>query len=263
MCLNLFIFCFLQAYAALVIGVDTRPLLEVTKEVIKENNMTGKIQIINSKIEDLVLPDGITEVDVIVSDWAGECLLHKSSLKDVILARDKFLKPGGLMFPDTASLYITGVDDYLSQDTALSYWDHVYGFDMSAIAATIKQEPQHVKFNQNQVMTNSLLIKEIDLHSPSQTSTVDFLSAFHLNVLKKGYIRGVSLHFSYGFNHGIERIKFSNSVDARNDWKQTYLHLQDYLLCQKADEIFGVFNMVSSENKLEIKFDLELKVREI
>ena len=72
--------------------------------------------------------------------------MHKATLKYVITARDKFLKPGGLMFPfpDTASLYITGVDDYLQQDTALSYWDHIYGFDMSAIGNLVRQEPHTV-----------------------------------------------------------------------------------------------------------------------
>ena len=246
----------------MVIGVDTIPHLGVTEEVIKENNMTGKIQIINSKIEDLVLPDGLTEVDVIVSDWVGECLLHKSSLKDVILARDKFLTPGGLMFPDTSCLYITGVDDHLNQDAAISFWDHIYGFDMSAIASRIREEPQVVKLSPSQVMTNSTLLKEIDLYSQTITEEIDFLSPFQLNVLKKGYIRGFAIHFSIGFNHGVKRIKFSNSVDSGNDWKQTYLHLQDYLLCHRGDEIFGVFNMKSEENKLKIKFDLELKVSE-
>ena len=225
--------------------------------------MTGKIHIIKSNIEDLVLPDGITQVDVIVSDWFGECLLHRSSLKDVIMARDKFLKPGGLMFPDTASLWITGVDDHLQQDTALSFWDHIYGFDMSAIAARVRKQPQQVKFSQDQVMTSSSLLKEIDLLSETTTENVGFQTPFQLNVPRKGYIRGLSLHFSIGFNHGVRSVKFSTSVDAGNDWKQTYLHLQDYLVCHRGDELSGVFNLTSKESKLEMEFDLELKVSQI
>ena len=45
--------------------------------------MTGKIDIIQSNIEDLVLLDGITQLEVIVF---GECRLLKSSLKEVIIA---------------------------------------------------------------------------------------------------------------------------------------------------------------------------------
>ena len=32
-------------------------------------------------------------------------------LDTVLLARDKYLKPGGLMFPDTASMYICAIED--------------------------------------------------------------------------------------------------------------------------------------------------------
>ena len=252
----------LQADAALVIGVDSRPGLEITREVIKENNLTGKIHIIKSDIEDLVLPDGITQVDVIVSDFVGDCVIHKSSLKDVIIARDKFLKPGGLMFPDTVSLYITGVDDNLHLATALSYWDHVYGFDMSAVAGRVKEEAQLVKFGRSQVMTNSVLVMEIDLES--QAATLENVGVpLEMNVLKKGYIRGLSLHINIGFNYGVHMVKFSNSVEAGNDWKQIYLHLPDYLVCHQGDKLFGFLNLRSPENKLEIEFDLELKVNQI
>ena len=55
----------------------------------------------------------------------------------------------------------------------------------------------------------------------------------------------------------------STSLDAENDWGQTYLHLQDYLLCHGGEELLGVFNLKSSERKLELEFDLELKVSQI
>ena len=38
------------------------PDLNIAEEVIKENNMTGEIDIIQSNMEDLVLLDGITQL---------------------------------------------------------------------------------------------------------------------------------------------------------------------------------------------------------
>lgn len=35
----------------------------------------------------------------------GFYLLHEGMLDSVLHARDKFLKPGGLMFPQTATIY--------------------------------------------------------------------------------------------------------------------------------------------------------------
>lgn len=55
-------------------------------------------------MEALTLPeDG--KVDIIVSEWMGHFLLHEGMLDSVIVARDKFLRPGGLIFPENATLF--------------------------------------------------------------------------------------------------------------------------------------------------------------
>lgn len=65
----------------------------------------NKLQVFHSKVEDLVLPGDI-KVDAIVSEWMGFYLLHEGMLDSVIAARDKFLKPGGKMFPESAVIYV-------------------------------------------------------------------------------------------------------------------------------------------------------------
>ncbi len=43
-------------------------------------------------MEDLTLPE---KVDIIVSEWMGYFLLYESMLDTVLLARDRWLAPGG------------------------------------------------------------------------------------------------------------------------------------------------------------------------
>lgn len=43
-------------------------------------------------------------VDVLLSEWMGYCLLYESMLSSVLLARDRWLKPGGAILPDTATI---------------------------------------------------------------------------------------------------------------------------------------------------------------
>lgn len=49
------------------------------------------IRLIKGKIEDIELPDGIQQVDVIIAEWMGYTLLYDSMIQSVIYARDKFL----------------------------------------------------------------------------------------------------------------------------------------------------------------------------
>ena len=67
------------------------------------------ITLVKGKLEDVELP--ITQFDIIISEWMGYFLLYESMLDTVLLARDKYLKPGGLMFPDSAKLYMAAIED--------------------------------------------------------------------------------------------------------------------------------------------------------
>jgi protein arginine N-methyltransferase 1 len=49
------------------------------------------IKLIKGKIEDIQLPDGIQQVDVIIAEWMGYSLYYDSIIQSVIYARDKYL----------------------------------------------------------------------------------------------------------------------------------------------------------------------------
>jgi len=60
-------------------------------------------------MEEVVLP--VDKVDIIISEWMGYFLLYESMLDSVLYARDKYLVPGGLMFPDEATMYMAAIED--------------------------------------------------------------------------------------------------------------------------------------------------------
>ena len=72
-------------------------------------------------------------VDVIVSEWMGYLLIYESMLRSVIVARDRFLKPDGHMFPSHAKLYLAPYSDKDYFDSYVNYWDDVYGVNMCAL----------------------------------------------------------------------------------------------------------------------------------
>merc|ERR1712154_690475 len=100
-------------------------------------NLSDKVEILRGKVEEISLPEGIEKVDIIISEWMGYCLFYESMLDTVLFARDKWLRPGGLMFPDRATLYVTAIEDRQYKEDKIHWWDDVYGFDMSSIRKEI------------------------------------------------------------------------------------------------------------------------------
>ena len=105
--------------------------------------------VINGKVEDIELPDGITQVDVIVSEWMGYALLYESMLDSVLVARDRFLKPfadpepsrgreekdpfeinkpkGGVLAPSQTRMLLGLCSAHEVVKDRIDFWSDVYG----------------------------------------------------------------------------------------------------------------------------------------
>lgn len=100
-----------RAGAKQVYAVECSDTAGLAKKIIKENGMGHKITIVNKKIEECQFDVDIPEVDIIISEWMGFCLLYEGMLDSVLYARDNFLKSDGFMYPDKARIYIAAIND--------------------------------------------------------------------------------------------------------------------------------------------------------
>ena len=84
-------------------------IIHKAREIVEVNGMSDKITLIQGKMEEVELP--FPKVDIIISEWMGYFLLYESMLDTVLYARDRYLKTGGFMFPDKATIYLCGIED--------------------------------------------------------------------------------------------------------------------------------------------------------
>ena len=84
-------------------------IIDKAKEIVAVNGMSDKITLLQGKMEEVKLP--FPKVDIIISEWMGYFLLYESMLDTVLYARDTYLNPGGLIFPDKATIYMAGIED--------------------------------------------------------------------------------------------------------------------------------------------------------
>ena len=108
-----------------VYGVDMSGIVEQATKIVKNNGLSDNITIIRGKIEEIQLP--VEKVDVIISEWMGYCLFYESMLDTVLYARDKWMAPDGLMFPDKATLYVCAIEDRQYKVSGLSIINIIFG----------------------------------------------------------------------------------------------------------------------------------------
>lgn len=105
--------------------------LELTRAVVAKSPYANRIVILEGHIDRIQLP--VDKVDIIVSNWMGSCLLHRSLLPAIIVARERWLRKGGLIFPDHATMFVAGSCHRMIRDSVQQFWRQVYGFDMSSV----------------------------------------------------------------------------------------------------------------------------------
>lgn len=128
----------IQAGARKVYAVEASAVADSAKKLVEANGLSDKIIVLKGKVEEVDIPE---KVDVVISEPMGFLLVHERMLESYMAARDKYLKPGGLMFPTVGTIFCAPFSDdalYAEQTGKVAFWDNTsfYGVNLTALSGT-------------------------------------------------------------------------------------------------------------------------------
>ncbi|KAG9048743.1 hypothetical protein FS837_012106 [Tulasnella sp. UAMH 9824] len=250
-----------KAGAAHVVGVDMSNIIDQAQKIIEANGFKDKITLVKGKVEEVELP--VKEFDIIISEWMGYFLLYESMLDTVLLARDKYLKEDGLLFPDVCTMYLAAIEDGDYKEEKIGYWDNVYGFDYSCIKEVALREPLVDTVDLKAVVTQPFAFKRIDL-STAKKEDLDFEAPFKLTATRNDCMSnhkissGTSLltrtvdsdvhafigWFDTEFSCLHVPMRFSTGPHAKyTHWKQTVFYTREAVAVSTNEEINGTIKV--------------------
>lgn len=226
-----------QAGAAHVYGVECSGIITQARQIVKDNNLDSRITLIKGKVEEIVLP--VEHVDIIISEWMGYFLFYESMLDTVIFARDKWLVDDGLLFPDRSTLYVAAIEDAEYMAEKITFWDNVYGFDMSCIKEIALLEPLVDTVEPESVVTNTAQVFSVDLHTITKEELA-FSRPFRLRIRRNDYVHALVAYFDIDFTACHKCVHFSTGpADQYTHWKQTVFYLKHTLTVTQGEELAG------------------------
>lgn len=120
-----------QAGASRVYAIErAQGAAALARRLVANNGLSGVVSVIEADAETVVLPE---QVDVIVSEWLGPYGVDENMLAPVLVARDRWLKPGGSLIPSAVAAWLAPVWHEAGKD-ALAFRTRPYGLDLSAMA---------------------------------------------------------------------------------------------------------------------------------
>jgi type I protein arginine methyltransferase len=226
-----------RAGAKHVYGVDASAIADQARQIVAANGLADRITIIQGKIEEVDLP--VASVDVIVSEWMGYFLLYESMLDSVLWARDKWLAPGGVLLPDTATLYLTAIEDAEYRAEKLDFWDDVYGWDMSCIKALAMAEPLVDVVEPGQVATSVAVLKTFCMKTMTKADAA-FSVDWEVKAVRNDYVHALVAFFDVEFTACHTPVRFSTGPAARpTHWKQAVFYLEHTLTVCEGERVAG------------------------
>ncbi|EGF77568.1 hypothetical protein BATDEDRAFT_91369 [Batrachochytrium dendrobatidis JAM81] len=245
-----------KAGAKMVIGVDMSNIIDHAKIIVRDNHLDDKITLIKGKMEEVKLP--VDKVDIIISEWMGYCLLYESMLNTVLHARDLYLAPGGLIFPDKATMCVAAIEDADYKEQKIGFWDSVYGFDLSHIKSIAIKEPLVDTVDQKSVVSDACVIRELDLYTVT-IEDLKFDVPFQLKINRADFVHAVICYFDIQFTACHKMIQFSTGPHATyTHWKQTVFYLHDVLAVREDDVITGQFSLAPNADNQR---DLDIRIQ--
>ncbi|KAM7359700.1 arginine methyltransferase 3 [Cochliomyia hominivorax] len=244
-----------QAGAAKVVGIDNSDIIYNAMDIVKKNNVDN-VTLVKGRLEDTTLPED--KFDIIISEWMGYFLLFEGMLDSVIYARDHHLKENGIVLPNRCTMSIVGYGNDALFKSHVTFWNNVYGLDMSNMRKEVMHEPLIDIVNAEYILTNANCIADLDLMKVDLNYS-NFKYNFELTCCKDGELSSFVGYFDTYFELP-EPIMFSTSPkDKPTHWKQVVFFIDSPHSVKKDDVVKGVIQCKRS-HKSARSLDIILEV---
>ena len=255
-----------QAGAKKVYAVEASDVADRAKQLIAANNLSEKIEVIKGTVEKIELPE---KVDVIISEAMGFMLLHEQMLQSYMIARDRFLKPEGRMFPTTGTIRVVPITDHnlwLEQETKATFWDNknFYGLDLTCLREAAAEDhfsqPVVGTFDPSCIMSCDISSYYINFNQDEPNSLDKVEIPLRFTISKTGVLHALGVWFDVSFDGADAKVRLDTGpFSPPTHWYQCRLVFHRPLAVNTTQEVTGKMVLTANE-KYSYFIDITLKL---
>lgn len=216
---------------------ESTGIAKSARQLLKANGTGSTVIVLECKLADLVLPE---KVDVIICGAFGYSIVNGGCASDFVRARDRHLKPAGLMFPTRAALFISPFTDeplYTEQTSKACFWESKdeYQLDISCLRPEALADHLAVTvlgiFAPTVLMAPTPASHSIDFRTATPAQLSDLTCPFRIPLDRIGVCHGIGLWFDLYFDGADEPVVLSTApASPFTHWYQIRLLLESPLV---------------------------------
>ncbi|RHY83628.1 hypothetical protein DYB26_000079 [Aphanomyces astaci] len=255
----------IKAGAKRVYAVELSAMAECARKLMNHNGMANKVVVIKGKMEDVELPE---KVDIVISEPMGFFLVHERMLETYVLGRSKWMKPGGLMFPSTGTMFVCPFTDdsiYQEQMAKVAFWrqQDFYGLDLNCLVDEAMEnhfsQPIVGYFPPSILMSATPIQHVLDFRSMTvdEFHTFDIPFRFECNQTGMTIMHGLACWFTVDFIGTAATVVLSTGPwDTGTHWYQCRMLLKQPIAVNRSQTVFGNLHFTAN-NKFSYDINME------
>mmetsp|Transcript_55036 Transcript_55036/g.117456 ORF Transcript_55036/g.117456 Transcript_55036/m.117456 type:complete len:542 (-) Transcript_55036:185-1810(-) len=265
-----------QAGAEKVHAVEASSMAEVVQLLADANQgcFPGtSFNVLNKPLE-LVKDDEVGgKVDCLVSEPIGTFLFNERMIESYLCARDRFLKPGGKMFPNVGLLYIAPFSDpilHWEQTNKDGFWKNpnFYGLDLQAAMQRSKKEHMKqpvVDYINPECLASQASVTRFDFAKCSVESLKHMEFPFDFEIHQPCLIHGLAGWFDCVFEGSNTTVTLSTAPWCPGThWYQIRFMLETPLALNAGQRVEGLLTMdANSVQSYYMKMKMRIQGTEI
>ncbi len=236
-----------RAGARRVYALERGAMALLAKRLIELNQMSANIEVVQVHSRNWQPPE---RADVILCETLGFAALDEGFRGSLVDARERMLRPGGLLLPGSVRILAVPVQSSAAHPdiTAL---DTLLGLDYRPLGGVMRKALQRCHIAYSDELAVPQILFDLDCYSMNDTSRLTTQVAFPLT--KPGTLAGFALWFDAELAPGVHLE--NRRPDASNHWGQAYLPLGRPLPVVPGQSVTLNVEMSDKEGALSVSWD--------
>eukprot|EP00899_Mesostigma_viride_P018984 jgi/Mesvir1/27087/Mv20773-RA.2 len=246
-----------QAGARVVYAVEASDMARHARALAAANpTYSDIVKVIQGKVEEVSLPE---KVDIIVSEPVGTLLVNERMIESYVVARDRFLKPGGKMYPSEGRIFVMPFSDeqlHWEISSKAVFWqqNNFFSVDLSPLfkqaRATFFSQPVVDAFDPHVLACGAPVAHRIDFASIQEKELQDISIPLSFRANAALRLHGLACWFDFSFLGSSSTRCLSTAPGLPvTHWFQMRLVLEEPLVATPGAQVTGMLHLVAHERQ--------------
>ncbi|MEA2489175.1 MAG: type protein arginine methyltransferase, partial [Acidobacteriota bacterium] len=216
------------AGARRVYAIDELPVINLAREVARDNGLADRITFLQQSSYDVTIPE---PVDVLVTETIGNNGFDEQIISAAAHAKKTWLREGGIILPATIELHAAPVELPDVHDAQTLWTSHPYGIDYTRLRGYALNAFHPMVIAPTQLLAPSALLATVTIgdDTPNIRGTATF------TIQRDATLHGLAVWFRA---HLTDTIAITNEPPTpSHSWKQSFFPITEPLTVRSNDTI--------------------------